>query len=264
LAQLKKKSFRKRFIAIGGGLGDCYQPIEESYQLTRKALTLIEEFDFPVHILTKSPLVKRDIDIVKRINKKSRAIVSMSFFSVNDEISKIFEPGASSPSERLRILELIKSEGIPCGMFILSVIPFIADKLDLLEDTIRCASEVGLDFIIFGVMTLKEGKQKSCFLKTLKKYYPALILEYENLYQENKRGNAANNYYQSINFLFDKMVKRFKISPRILPGLYWEIHEENDLIIVILEHLACLLKMKGKEAHYSYAAYSISKLKNLF
>lgn len=113
----KRNPFKRSFIMIGGGVGDSYQPIEEKYQLSRRALELVDEYNFPVYVLTKSTLVKRDIDILKKINRKSRAIVSFSFSSVNDEISAIFEPGVPSPSERLKILTFFKTKELPAECF---------------------------------------------------------------------------------------------------------------------------------------------------
>jgi hypothetical protein len=221
----------------------------------------MDEYNLPVHILTKSTLIKRDIDILKKINKKDRAIVSFSFSSVNDEISAVFEPGVLSPSERLKTLAFFKNEGIACGMFLLPVIPFITDTPELMEETIRKASEVGLDFIIFGGMTLKESRQKDYFFKTLRSKYPKLIGEYENIYQKNKWGEAAGEYYNSINLTFNSIVKKYNIPPRIPLFLYKDILEENDLMVVILEHIDYLLKLQGRTSPYGYAAYSISQLK---
>jgi DNA repair photolyase len=257
----KRTPFKGSFIMIGGGVGDSYQPIEEKYQLSRKVLELMDEYNFPVHILTKSTLIKRDIEILKKINKKNKAIVSFSFSSVNDEISAIFEPGVPSPSERLKTLIFFKNEGIACGMFLLPVIPFITDTPELMEETIRKASEVGLDFIIFGGMTLKEGRQKNYFFQVLKKRYPELIGEYEYIYQKNKWGEAAGEYYNSINLTFNNIMKKYKIPPRVPLALYKDILEENDLVVVILEHIDYLLKLKGRTSPYGYAAYSISQLK---
>ena len=257
----KRTPFQRSFVMIGGGVGDSYQPIEEKYQLSRKALELVDEYNFPVHVLTKSILIKRDIDILKKINKKNRAIVSFSFSSVNDEISAIFEPGVPSPSERLKTLTFFKNEGIACGMFLLPVIPFITDTPELMEETIRKASEINLDFIIFGGMTLKEGRQKDYFFKTLRNKYPKLIGEYENIYRKNKWGEAVGEYYNSINLTFDNIVKKYKIPPRIPLALYKDVLEENDLAVVILEHIDYLLKLKGRTSPYGYAAYSVSQLK---
>ena len=159
----KKKHFKRSFIMVGGGVGDSYQPIEKKYQLTRKALLLLSEYSYPVHMLTKSTLIKRDVDILRKINEQSRAIVSFSFSSVNDEISAIFEPGVPSPTERLETIALFKKEGIACGMFLLPVIPFITDTVELMEEAVKKAVEAGVDFVIFGGMTLKEGKQKDYF-----------------------------------------------------------------------------------------------------
>jgi len=184
----KRTPFKQSFIMVGGGVGDSYQPIEKKYQLSRKTLKLIYEYNFPVHMLTKSTLIKRDVDILKMINEQSRAVVSFSFSSLDDKISAIFEPGVPSPGERLKTLAFFKNEGIACGMFLLPVIPFITDTAELIEAAIRKASEVGLDFIIFGGMTLKDGKQKDYFFKVLKDHYPELITEYQKIYTGDKWG----------------------------------------------------------------------------
>jgi DNA repair photolyase len=257
----KRTPFKRSSIMIGGGVGDSYQPIEEKYQLSRKVLELMDEYNFPVHILTKSTLINRDIDILKKINKRNRAIVSFSFSSANDEISAVFEPGVPSPSERLKTLTFFKNEGIACGMFLLPVIPFITDQPELMEETIRRASEANLDFIIFGGMTLKEGRQKDYFFKTLRNKYPKLMGEYENIYQKNKWGEAAGEYYNAINLTFNSIIKKYKIPPRIPLALYKDILAENDLVVVILEHIDYLLKLKGRTSPYGYAAYSVSQIK---
>ena len=257
----KRTPLKKSFIMIGGGVGDSYQPIEKSYQLTRKALELMYEYNLPVHMLTKSTLIERDIDILKNINEQNRAIVSFSFSSVNDRISSIFEPGVPPPSERLKTLAFFKSEGIPCGMFLLPVIPFITDKQELMEESVRKASEVGLDFVIFGGMTLKDGRQKDYFFNVLKEHYPDLISKYQKIYTADKWGQASGEYYNSINLTFNRIAKKYKMPKRIPYALFKDTLSENDLVIVILEHIDYFLKLEGKRSPYGYAAYSISKLK---
>lgn len=256
----KRTPFKKSYMMVGGGVGDSYQPIEKKYELTRKTLQFLHENNWPVHLLTKSTLVKRDVDILKKINEKNRAIVSFSFSSADDKISAIFEPGVPSPSERLETIEFFKDEGISCGMFLLPVIPFVTDKPNLLEETIRLAKDAGVDFIIFGGMTLKDGKQKEYFFETLKKTYPELTTEYHHIYRGDKWGNAIGEYYESINQTFNVIAKKYRMPKRIPPALYRDILSENDLVIVILEHIDYLLKLEGKKSPYGYAAYFISKL----
>ncbi|MFH1583952.1 MAG: radical SAM protein [Actinomycetota bacterium] len=257
----KRIPFKRSLIILGGGVGDSYQPVEKKYKLTKRALQLMYEYNFPVHMLTKSTLIERDIDILKKINEKNRAIVSFSFSSVDDKISAIFEPGVPSPSKRLETLAFFKDKGIACGMFLLPVIPFITDTLELIEKSISKAKDVGLDFIIFGGMTLKEGKQKDYFFNVLKKYNPKLIKKYQDIYKENKWGEATDEYYGLINSRFNKIATKYEIPKRIPLALYKNILSENDLIIVILEHIDYFLKIEGKKSPYGYAAYSISQLK---
>ncbi|MDH7517219.1 MAG: radical SAM protein [Candidatus Thermoplasmatota archaeon] len=257
----KHGSSKKGYILVGGGVGDSYQPAENKYRLTRKALELLTVYDYPVHVLTKSTLVKRDFDLLKKINDKKRVIVSFSFSSADDKISKVFEPGVPPPSERLEVMRFFKENGIAIGMFLLPVIPFITDKPDVMHETVRKASDVGVDFIIFGGMTLKDGKQKDYFFRTLQRSYPELVVDYHNIYKDDKWGNAVGEYYDSINQIFYAITKEYKIPRRIPPYLYSDILSENDLVIVILEHIDYLLKLQGKKSSYGFAAYSISKLK---
>jgi DNA repair photolyase len=256
----KRITFKRSYIILGGGVGDSYQPIEEKYKLSRRALQLIYSNNFPVSILTKSKLVKRDIDIIKKINEKNRAIVSFSFSSVDNKISSIFEPGVPSPSDRLETIAFFKKHGIACGMFVLPVIPFVTDKPEIMERTIKKAKEAGVDFIIFGGMTLKQGRQQEYFMSILRKHYPNLEVEYNNIYRGDKWGNPVGDYYHSIHETFGTIAKKYRIPIRIPPNLYSDILSENDRVIVILEHIDYLLKFKDKKSPYGYAAYSISNL----
>jgi DNA repair photolyase len=164
----KRKPFVPSFMMVGGGVGDSYQAVEKRYALTRQALELIHKYDFPTHILTKSTLVERDLDILKQINANKRALVSFSFSSVNDEISRFVEPGVPLPSERLETLKRFKSAGIACGMFLMPVIPFLTDGPQLIEKAVSLAKAVGLDYIIFSGMTLKAGQQKDHFIEQIR------------------------------------------------------------------------------------------------
>ena len=258
----RRKPLKPGYVMIGGGVGDSYQPVDQQYQLSRKTLELMSEKKLPVHILTKSTLVKRDIDILTQINSSSKAIVSMSFSSVDDHISSIFEPGVPPPSERLKMLDSFKQQGIPCGMFLMPVIPFITDTYEQMEQSIKAAYDFKLDFIIFSGMTLKEGKQKTYFYNTLEKTYPELLPNYHTIYpKDHQWGNASDTYYASINETFRLLAKKYQIPKRIPPHLYVDIVDENDRVIVMLEHLDYLLKTEGKPSPYGYTAYSISQLK---
>jgi len=248
------------FIMVGGGVGDSYQPVEEKYQLTRRVLQLLREYKWPVHVLTKSMLVERDLDVLSRINQQNRAIVSFSFSSTNDEISAVFEPHVPPPSERLKTLAFLKRNGIACGMFLLPVIPFITDTPEIIAETLRAAHEIGVDFVIFGGMTLKDGRQREHFSSLLKEMYPELLSKYGKIYLANKWGQATEDYYSKINSIYNELSIKYKIARRIPPTLYRELLSKNDLVVVMLEHLDYFLRLEGKRSSFGYAAYAISQL----
>ncbi|MFC1853076.1 radical SAM protein [candidate division CSSED10-310 bacterium] len=257
----KRIPLKRCYMFLGGGVGDSYQPLEQKYQLSRQVLQLILEHNFPVHVLTKSTLVIRDLDLLKRINEHSRALVSFSFSSTDDTISAIFEPHVPAPSARLKTITRLKQEGISCGMFLLPVIPFITDSPRLLEESVRQAREAGVDFIVFGGMTLKDGRQKAYFHEKLSKNYPDLLTEYQEIYGHDKWGAASGKYYAGINRMFNSIATEYKMPQRIPLAYYRDILDENDLVVVILEHIDYFLKMRGEKSPYGYAAYSISQVK---
>lgn len=256
----KRKPMSKGYVGLVGGVGDSYQPVEKKYELTKKALHIINTFNHPVHILTKSTLVERDLELIKEINEKKKTIVSFSLSSADDKISSIFEPGVPPPSERLNTLKKFKKHGINTGVYLLPVIPFITDKPEIIDSSLKKIKNAGVDFVIFGGMTLKDGRQKEYFIKKIKENYPELLTEYSHIYKDKKWGNAIPEYNKSLYQTFNLISEKHRIPLRIPPYLYLDVLDENSLVVVILEHLDYLLKLKGRKSPYSYAAFSISKL----
>jgi DNA repair photolyase len=257
----RRKPMPKSFMMMGGGVCDAYQPVEVDYGLARQTLKLLYTYKYPVHILTKSTLVERDIDLLTKINNQSKAIVCFSFSSTDDEISSIFEPGVPSPTERLATIRKLKGSGIDCGMFLMPVIPFITDTPRFIRQTLSRGIESGIDFVIFGNMTLKAGRQKDYFMKTMQKRFPDLRSRYESIFPENSRwGEPRGDYAKSVQQVFDEAATACGVPKRVPPHIYRDIVGENDLIIVILEHLDYLLKLKNRNSPYGYAAYTLSTM----
>jgi DNA repair photolyase len=246
---------------LGGGVGDSYQPIEKQYQLTRKTLQLLRAYRRPVHVLTKSILVERDLDIIKKINQQNKAIVSFSFSTTDDKLASIYEPGVPPPTKRLQTLKTFKEQGIATGMFLLPVIPFITDSQKQITAAIRYAKRVGVDFVIFGVMTLKRGKQADYFIQELKQENPDIIDKINSIYRNDKWGSPSSQYYNKINGIFSLAAKKYQIPKRIPSLLYKDILSENDLVVVILEHIDYLQKLTGIRSSFGYVAYQISKIR---
>jgi len=258
----KRTPFKKGYICLGGGVGDSYQPIEKEIGLTRRVLEFLAQLDtaFPVHILTKSDLVLRDLDLLKKMNKRSKVMVSFSLSSAHDGISQQFEPGASTPSQRLAALKRLKQEGIASGVFLLPVIPFITDTREAITYTLERLRRSGIDYLLFGGMTMKEGRQKEFFFDLIRRHYPHLLHLYEGLYSGDPWGNASQEYYSSLQQAFNLLIQQVHIPQRIPPRLYTNLLAENDRVCVMLEHIDYFIKAQGQKSPYGYAAYSISKL----
>lgn len=258
---IKREDGKSGFILLGGGVNDCYQPIENKYEITKTALELLEKYELPVHILTKSPLVERDIELIHEINRKTKVIVSFSFSSVDDEISKKVEPGVAPPSARLKVIDNLKSRGISCGMFLMPVIPFLTDTPEMIHKSLYAAYTSGLDFVIFGGMTLKEGNQKDYFDEEFNKHFPELAINYDVIYKKNKWGQATEEYYTQVNQLFLYMASKFKMPIRIPPTIFNRFLDDNNRVVVMLEQLDYMVKIRGQDSPYGYAAYGVSNLK---
>jgi DNA repair photolyase len=257
----KRLPFKPGFIFVGGGVGDSYQPAETTYQLTRNALGLIKTQPFAVHLLTKSTLIERDIDILSGINAKKRALVSFSFSSTDDKISSLFEPSASLPSRKLQAIKRLKEAGLTCGVYLMPVIPFITDTPAVLQKSLEDFAAAHVDFVIFGGMTLKVGRQKDFFYSLLRKEYTHLIAKYDAIYPGDPWGQARHEYYQSIEKTFHELIRKYRIPKRIPQKYFADILDTNDKVIVTLEHIDYYLKSLGRSSPFGYAAYSISNIK---
>ncbi len=256
----KRTPLKKCFMMIGGGVGDSYQPVEEKYQLTRQALLLMAELSLPVLVLTKSTLIERDLDVLLQINRQSRAIVNFSFSSMDERISAIFEPGVPSPARRLESMSKFKQTGIPCGLFLMPVIPFLTDTSEQIERVFQAATMIGIEYIIFSGMTLKPGRQTQYFFETLKEHFPELLPRYGAIFQPNQWGQATKQYYDAIHRNFLAIARKYKIPIRMPVHLFNDLLDENDLVEVILGQVDYLCKLQGRSSPFGYAAYSISQL----
>lgn len=256
----KRKPLKKGFVILGGGVNDTYQPINKKYQLSRKALEIIEKHNFPVHVLTKSTSVENDLDILLRINEKQRSIISFSFSTVDDEIAKTFEPGVPSPAKRIELIQKIKSKGLACGVFLMPVIPFISDSPERIYHAISTLKKAGVDYIIFGGMTLKPGRQMNHYYNVIETNFPNELPKYKKIYSDNKWGQASWKYYDYIGKSFNEAVKKEKIPSRIPSKFFKDIIDKTDQIIVMFEQMDYILKPEWKKNPYSYAAYAISQL----
>lgn len=256
----RRKRLKRAYVFVGGGVNDGYQPLEEKYRLTRGALEVIERFRFPVHLLTKSSLVERDFDILDRIREHDPVIVSMSFSTVDDDLAATFEPGASRPSDRLRTLARARERSFATAMYLMPVIPLVTDSQASVEASLRAAKEVGVDYAMFGGMTLKGGRQADHFARVLRRFDPDRVSDVMELYRDDTWGSPDPRYYEMVEGRFAAAARTIGLAQRAPARLLRGALEENDVAVVILENIDHLLRVRGKKSSFRWVARAIASL----
>lgn len=177
----------KLILGIGGGVCDVYQPAEEQAGMTRRLLEIAADFTLPVALLTKNALVLRDLDLLKRINAQSHAACSFTVTLADDRRARLFEPGASSTSERFAAVRTLRQAGIHSGIYFCPVLPLIGDAEENVKSIYDRAVAAGAEFVWCGGLTLKPGRNKQEFFNLLQAEFPALLPAYQRLYGNDDR-----------------------------------------------------------------------------
>ena len=211
---LRKELTGKRIVGtIGtGSMNDPYMPLEAEKQITRHALEVIAEFHFPVHIITKSDLVLRDLDVLGKISR-TYAAVSFTVTTTDDDLGKKLEPGAPIPTRRLAAMRRLSEEGILTGLTMMPILPFIEDETENITRIVSLAHENGARYILpaFG-MTLRD-RQRSFYYEKLDKYFPGLRSRYEKDFGERYFAPARN--HDRLEQLFASLCRQYGLTTKM-------------------------------------------------
>ena len=186
------KSKRKTGVIGTGAMSDPYNPCEREYKLTRGALELINTYGFGVSIATKSDLITRDIDLLKKIKQHSPVLIKITVTTCDDELCKKLEPNVAVSSKRFAAIKQLSDNGIFSGILMMPILPFIEDNEENISGIIRLAYENGAKFIYpaFGV-TLRQN-QREWYLNKLEGLFPSLKEKYLNQYGDYYECHSPN------------------------------------------------------------------------
>ena len=182
------KSKRKKCMIGTGAMCDPYLHAEEELRLTRRCLELISQYEYGIAIQTKSTRILRDLDLLREINGKAKAVVQMTMTTYNEELCKIIEPAVSTTRERFDALLQFKKAGLPTIVWLTPILPFINDTEENIRGILDYCIEAGVKGIIcFGMgVTLRDGNREY-FYRALDKHFPGIKNKYIKTY-----GNAYN------------------------------------------------------------------------
>jgi len=183
--RIANKVPRKLVIGACGGVSDGFQQAERQYRVTYRILETLLDYGLPVFILTKSNLVLDYLDLLKEIHERAFANIAFTITCADDEVQKVFEPNASTTSERFDALKKIRKAGLFGGIMATPMIPTIGDNIDNMTQLARETKKAKGEFIQFGGMTLKPGRQKDYFMRVIQRRYPEHYSQLEKIYENN-------------------------------------------------------------------------------
>lgn len=168
-------------------MSDTYNPFERNLNLTRGALELINRYGFGISIATKSDLILRDIDILKKISNHSPVLIKITITTFHDSLCRKIEPNVVPSSSRFEAIRKLTSEGIFTGILLMPLLPFINDNEENIRSIVRKAKECGAKFIFaYGMGLTLRGNQREYYYEKLSKLFPNefLVKKYMDIYGE--------------------------------------------------------------------------------
>jgi DNA repair photolyase len=178
--ELARPSWDGGVVAIGAAT-DPYQPAEGRYKLTRACLEVLGHAANPLRIITRGPMIVRDIDVLAEAATRASVAVTFSVPTLDHEIWRRTEPGTAPPHQRLRALKELVDAGIAASVGMAPILPGLTDEPRLMADVVRAAREAGATGIWANLLYLKPGT-KEHFLEALANDWPELVPEYQRLY----------------------------------------------------------------------------------
>ncbi len=206
---LARPSWRRETIGIGTAC-DPYQQAEMKYELTRRCLGVLIEFANPMSLVTKSPSVTRDLDLLQALSRIADVSVAFSVSTLDIDIWRRIEPQTANPWKRLEAMAVIARSGVRTGVLLAPILPGITDDPASLESVVRAAADHGASFIGDVVLHLKPGSRE-WFMPFLREAYPHLQERYWRFY----RGPyAPKRYTAEVHDVVRRLKERFGMAAR--------------------------------------------------
>ena len=207
--ELRRASHGGELVAFGTAT-DPYQPIEGRYRLTRRALEALADHPTPLGLVTKGPLVVRDIDVLAAFSRAASCTVNVSVPTVDEDAWRRLEPGTAHPLQRLRAVRALTDAGVDAGVLMAPIVPGVSSARSGLEATVRAIADHGARFVGAGLLHL-EGGARAHFLEFLAREYPALVEGYGRLYAGKY---ATARYTEQVDAVLGTLRARYGLASR--------------------------------------------------
>lgn len=188
------KSKRKKIMVGMGSMSDPYMHCEKELLHTRKCLEIVDRYGFGFTLITKSDLVLRDLDLIKSINSKSKAVVQMTLTTFDEKLCRILEPNVATTKQRFSALMKLKEADIPTVVWLTPILPFINDTEDNLRGILDYCIQASVKGIICFDMglTLREGNREYFYIK-LDEHFPGMKQRYVSAFGDSYYCTSPDN-----------------------------------------------------------------------
>lgn len=221
-AVLRRELTRPRpsgFEVCVGTATDPYQPLEGTYRITRAVFAELARARTPVHLITRSPLVVRDIDVLTELAARASFSVGISIPTLDAKLAKEIEPTVAPPAKRLFAVQSLAAKGLRVGVAVAPVLPGLTDDPGTLGRVLRAARDCGATFAWHNVLNLGDITREAYF-GFLREEHPRLVALYESLYAGKY---APRDYTRTVAGRFAEQKGRYPLAERPTPGSHGDV-----------------------------------------
>jgi DNA repair photolyase len=209
-AELARASWEGEGVAVGAAT-DPYQPVEGKYRLTRACIEVFAAASNPFSLITRGPMIVRDIDVLVEAARRANVSVMFSVPTLDHDVWLKTEPGTAPPRQRLRALSRLVDAGIKAGVGMAPILPGLSDRPEQLEEVVKAARDAGAVSIWANLLYLRPGTREH-FLDALSRDWPEELERYERLYE--RRAYLKNEHTKPVKETVDELRRRYGVADR--------------------------------------------------
>jgi DNA repair photolyase len=227
-AELARASWQGGGVAVGAAT-DPYQPVEGKYRLTRACIEVFAAAANPFSLITRGPMIVRDIDVLVEAARRADVSVMFSVPTLDLEVWRKTEPGTAPPRQRLRALSRLVEAGVKAGVGMAPILPGLSDRPEQLEEVVKAAREAGATSIWANLLYLRPGTREH-FLESLARDWPEELERYERLYE--RRAYLKSDQTKPLKEAVNELRRRYGVADR-RPVRLERTPREEQLSLVI-------------------------------
>jgi DNA repair photolyase len=219
MRELDRPSWTREQVAVGTAT-DPYQPIEGHYKLTRRSIQALTRGRTPIGLVTKGPMVVRDIDVLAEHASVARCTICMSVPTVDEDAWRTLEPGTAHPLQRLRAVRELVDAGLNAGVLMAPIVPGFSSSKSKLDRTVKAIADHGARFVGCNVMYL-QGGTRTHFMTFIAREFPAMAPRFEKLYAKKY---PPDSYRKEVQAMVQVLQSRYGLNRRekgaenVVPG----------------------------------------------